>query len=198
MPILSNCTSRWSKGYDLKLQILKLVDQKEGILMGCRALKTFLPKNSNYYKSLFQLKSLFQCLLKKVVWSEDCVKQDNEKLIYRWETKVCFAYQLMTIGRVVFACCLWFCRCMPSNGSRVMDPFPKGTTLEHFDSNIFPILQTVSSWKHISLIFHSTPSYSTNRLTYVLQNFAQETVLSLFPHVRNLEVKNSMSRYSYN
>lgn len=51
----------------------------------------------------------------------------------QWEThllmrnkEVCFAYQLLTTSRVAFGCCcLWFCRCMPSNDSRVMDPFPR-------------------------------------------------------------------------
>lgn len=51
----------------------------------------------------------------------------------QWEThlqmrnkEVCFAYQLLTTSRLAFGCsCLWFCRCMPSNGSMVMDPFPR-------------------------------------------------------------------------
>lgn len=52
----------------------------------------------------------------------------------QWEThlqmrnkEVCFAYQLLTTSWLAFGCCccLWFWRCMPSYGSRVMDPFPR-------------------------------------------------------------------------
>lgn len=50
----------------------------------------------------------------------------------QWETHLqmrnkefCFAYQLLTTSWVAFGCCLWFCRCMPSYGSMVTDPFPR-------------------------------------------------------------------------
>ena len=62
--------------------------------------------------------------------SEDCNTGQWETHLQMRNKEVCFAYQLLTIGRVektlaFGCCCLWFCRCMPSNGSRVMDPFPR-------------------------------------------------------------------------
>lgn len=59
----------------------------------------------------------------------------------------------------------------------------------------------VSSWKHICLkIFLSTPSHSTDRLTYALQSFAKEmVVLILFPHsCQKSWGEKLMSRFLYN
>lgn len=57
-------------------------------------------------------------------WGETAI-QHNEKLIQVRNKEGCFAYQLLTTSRAAFGCCLWFCRCMPSCGSMVMDPFPR-------------------------------------------------------------------------
>ena len=55
----------------------------------------------------------------------DCKTGQRETHLQMRNKEVCFAYQLLTTSRVAFGCCLWFCRCLPSNGSRVMDPFPR-------------------------------------------------------------------------
>lgn len=64
--------------------------------------------------------------LSSISLSVEIVIQDNEKPITDEKQRglLCLPavdYQLSCIC----CCCLWFCRCMPSNGSRVKDPFPR-------------------------------------------------------------------------
>lgn len=97
------------------------------------ALLTILAdENGLQWKGHIQLTSFFLLSSEaKMSWNHSPLRGDCNK--GQWEThlqmrnkEVCFAYQLLTTSRVAFGCCcLWFCRCMPSNGSRVMDPFPR-------------------------------------------------------------------------
>lgn len=93
--------------------------------------------NFNWWKRTTMKKAhSVDLLFSFVLWGKSCLEYHplgGDCNTGQWEThlqmrnkEVCFAYQLLTTSRVAFGCCcLWFCRCMPSNGSRVMDPFPR-------------------------------------------------------------------------
>ena len=103
------------------------------MVLGCFSLVTILAgENGLQWKRLFQstsfclLSTVAKAILNVTLLSGDCNTGQWETQLQTRNKEVCFAYQLLTTSRVAFGCCcLWFCRCMPSCGSRVMDPFPR-------------------------------------------------------------------------
>lgn len=92
----------------------------------CFAAENGLQRKRLISADLFSLVSWGKSCLEYQPFSGDCMTGQWETHLQRRNKEGCFAYQLLTTSRGVFACCcLWFCRCMPSNSSRVMDPFPR-------------------------------------------------------------------------
>lgn len=97
----------------------------------------------------------------------------------QWEThlqmrnkEVCFAYQLLTIRRVAFGCGLWFCRSLPSYGSRVMDPCPRNNNVILTGAFAWPLKTAASSRWHICFCMnrdHLTTSEAWVKVIWALQ-----------------------------
>lgn len=116
--------------------------------------------------------------------------QDNEKLIYRWETKrvalltSCWLPVEMYLLVVVVA--FGFCRCMPSNSSRVTDPFPRKlhwniltvTLCLTLKPVVFPAFLLRTNSRHLNPSISGAESHLRSA-----ENLGEEITLSRYIHV---------------
>lgn len=147
--------------------------EKGRIVLGCCCTfdnfswwkRTTMKKAHSVDLLFFLLSSEAKVVLNVTFLSGDCNTGQWETHLQMRNKEVCFAYQLLTSGRVAFGCCcLWFCRWMPSNGSRVMGPFPRKLHWNILTVTFaWPLKTVASSWKYI---LHSQNKNELKSLCY--------------------------------